>query len=320
MNDWYSACAEAAQQIRDSIPDYYRSRSFPGILGDIKALPPKKALSLFTRKKGLGKQYAYLYLTSGIDNGMGYQACAAEALKYTHGTGIIHGNLLDVGCAVGVTAGVFGIEKATGFDLFPDLLKAAKLTDAITGAHHHYTVADMTQPWPFQCRFDTVFCGLVCHHLKNQSDIRTFFNNANRVMDSGGTLVITLPSGAIATVSQLTQLSDALECFGFRIESRLTGMVVSTDSPVSLFWMFVIIARKISDKTGYDFVHPGFGFQDFRTPVTREEKGAKARVTATKKRQVKHAQFSMITIQDMKEKCSEAPLVYDTIHRCFQQH
>ena len=177
MKTWYEACNKAAALIYETVPDHYRSRTFSGIIGDIKALPPKKAQSLFNRKKGLGKQYAWLYLTKGIDGGKGYQACASEALASVIGTesdDIIRETVLDVGCAVGVTAGILPLEKVTGFDLFPDMLKAACLVDSFTGRDNHYITADMTRTWPLGCVFDTVVCGLVCHHLKEQRDVVTF--------------------------------------------------------------------------------------------------------------------------------------------------
>ncbi len=182
MNEWYSACKKAASVLFKSIPETYRTRTFPGIIGDIKALPAKKALSLISRKNGLGKQYAYLYLTRGIDGGKGYQACAVEALSTVLGErkkDIIKGHILDVGCAVGVTAGIMSLENTTGFDLFRDLLQTAKSIDSITNRKNNYVVADMTEVWPFESVFNTVVCGLVCHHLKTQSDITRFFSNAN---------------------------------------------------------------------------------------------------------------------------------------------
>ena len=107
--NWYEACGIIAGQLGSAVPESYRSRTFPGIIGDIKALPSRKALSLIGRKKGLGVQYARLYLSEGIDGGRGYQACASEALEAVLGDRrhrIIRGDILDAGCAVGVTAGV----------------------------------------------------------------------------------------------------------------------------------------------------------------------------------------------------------------------
>ena len=314
--NWYHACSKAAARLEKKIPEHYRSRTFSGILGDIKALPPKKALSLITRKKGLGTQYAYLYLTRGIDSGRGYQACAVEALSSVlreRKESIISGCILDVGCAVGVTAGVMGIDSVTGFDLFPDLLHAAKLVDSFTGASHNYITANMTGIWPFKRCFDTVVCGLVCHHLKEQAVIVNFFSEANRVLNNGGSLVITLPSGTVSTASRLTTIIDAIEKFGFRIDRNLSGMALSTDSSHSLFWMFVIIARKVSEDTARVFIHPGFGFHDYRTPVTREEKGAQAKETAAKQRRVKHEAFTLISIDELMENCPEKVLIFENI-------
>ena len=316
MTDWYTACDKAAAILTHTVPETYRSRTFSGILGDIKALPPEKALSLISRKKGLGTQYAYLYLTRGIDRGRGYQACAAEALssvlRDTHAD-ILMGNILDVGCAVGVTAGVLGIDRVTGFDLFPDLLRAAQLVDSFTGAHHMYSVADMTRFWPFTCVFDTVVCGLVCHHLKEQSDIVTFFSQANRVLKKDGWIIITLPSGAVSTAAQLISLVKALEHFGFLTERNLSGMVLSTDSSHSLFWMFVLIAQKVSEKIGQVFVSTLFGFPLYRTPVKREDKGVQAKLTLTRERQVKHKTFTMIDIDELKKKYKDYTLIYDNV-------
>ena len=149
---WYDACEKVAGELGEKAPPCYRSRTFSGIIGDIKALSPKKAASLIGRKKGLGTRYAELYLSQGIDRGRGYQACASEALAAALGKDlpyIIRGRVLDAGCAVGVTAGVLGLDRVTGFDLFPDLLRAGRMVDNLTGHRNDYLAADMTRPWPF---------------------------------------------------------------------------------------------------------------------------------------------------------------------------
>ncbi|MFC1490535.1 class I SAM-dependent methyltransferase [Candidatus Latescibacterota bacterium] len=316
MKKWYTACEKAASELYDSIPDTYRTRTFPGIIGDIKALSAKKALSLFTRKSGLGKQYAYLYITQGIDSGKGYQACASEALSSVladRRDDIICGKVLDVGCAVGVTAGILDLENVIGFDLFHDLLGAAKAIDLLSSRRNSYVVSDMTGTWPFRSVFDTVVCGLVCHHLKQQRDIKDFFTNANRVLKQSGSLVITLPSGSISEVSHLNSVYCAIEDFGFRVNRKLSGIVLSDDSSHSLFWMFLIIAEKISDKTGDVFISPSFGFPVYRTPVTRVEKGKKAKETVKKERIVRHTKFKFINIDDLEMKTADKILVYQNL-------
>ncbi len=90
-------------------------------------------------------------------------------------------------------------------------------------------------------------------------------------------------------------------------------MALSTDSSHSLFWMFVIIARKVSEDTAQVFLHPGFGFHDYRTPVTREEKGAQAKETAAKQRRVKHEAFTLIDIDELMEKHAEKTFVFENI-------
>jgi len=313
---WYAACEEVSKIIGESVPEPYRSRTFTGILGDIKALSPKKATSLMGRKKGLGLQYAYLYLTKGIDGGRGYQACAAEALSHILGPlkdDISAGAVLDVGCAVGVTAGVLSLDRVVGFDLFPELLKAAKKVDSITGSRHGYVVADMTRPWPFDRTFDTVVCGLVCHHLKEQRDVVTFFGEANRVLETGGKLVMTLPSGSIASGRQFAELVEAVESFGFEVDRRRSGLVHSADSDISLFWMFCIIAEKVSEKRPDVFVNRNFGFQDFRTPVTREQKGMQARLTAGKERRVRHTSFSLMNAVEICSRYGEEIFIYENL-------
>jgi len=318
MNEWYKACRRAAALIHKTIPEPYRQRTFSGIIGDIKALPAKKALSLVSRKKGIGLQYAYLYLREGIDGGRGYQACAAEALSYVLGeykNKIIRGRILDVGCAVGVTAGVLSLENVTGFDLFSDLLIAAKTVDSLTMRSNRYAVADMTHDWPFMATFDTVVCGLVCHHLKTQSENVTFFSSANRVLNQSGSLVITLPSGSIARPSQLGTLNRGLEHFGFTINKDFSGLVVSTDSVQSLFWMFLITAEKVSNETGDLFIDPDFGFPLYRTPVSREEKGDQARKSICMERTVRHTRFRLIPLDRLLKINGDDVLVYDIVKR-----
>ena len=315
-NEWYEACRKVAANIRKTIPEPYTSRTFSGILGDIKALPPKKALSLISRKKGLGSRYAYLYVRYGIDGGRGYQACAVEALFSLLGARkneIIKGRVLDVGCAVGVTAGILKLEHVTGFDLFVDLLGAARSVDSLTGRVNNYITADMTQDWPFGTFFDTVVCGLVCHHLKTQTEVAAFFSNAHRVLKQHGSLIMTLPSGSISKTSDLLDLFDALENFGFEVNRELSGLVVSTDSSHSLFWMFLIIAGKVSEKKGTVFIHPDFGFPLFRTPVTREQKGAQARETVTKKRMVRHEHFKLLSAVELERNAFDTILDYSTV-------
>ena len=316
MTSWYNACDKAAAIIRESIPVHYRSRTFPGIIGDIKVLSSKKALSLISRKKGLGKQYAWLYLTQGIDQGRGYQACAVEALDTvlgTHREEIIHGRILDTGCAVGVTAGILSLDHIVGFDLFPDLLKAARLTDSFTGTENLYTAADMTHDWPFDCVFDTVVCGMVCHHLKNQKDVVTFFRNANRVLRPGGSLVVTLPAGSVAFAGQMENIIDGLAEFGFQANRKYSGLVLSVDDPRSLFWMFLVVARKVSDTAGRTFISPEFGFPDYRTPVTREQKGEKARLTSTTSRKIKHERFELVDSDMLCKRYGEKTFIFSEL-------
>lgn len=314
--DWYRACGEAAELIAREVPECYRSRTFPGIIGDIKALSAKKAGALIGRKKGLGKQYASLYLSQGIDGGRGYQACALEALDAVSGierTEIIRGRVLDAGCAVGVTAGVLGLEGVTGFDLFPDLLHAAKLTDTLAGRRNSYAAADMTRAWPFSRTFDTVMCGLVCHHLKEQRDIVTFFSSAARTLVPGGSLVITLPSGTVATVRQLYRIAGAVEPFGFRFEERTSGMVMSTDDPQSLFWMFLLSFTRTGECSPRVFIHPAFGFPEFRTPVSRAEKGGRVKTSGTHPRAVRHTAFRILGHGELSTLAGDSPLTYPAV-------
>ena len=316
MTSWYDACVKAASLISENVPQHYRSRTFSGIIGDIKALSPKKALSLISRKKGLGKQYAYLYLTQGIDFGRGYQACAVEALDAVlgaHREDTLRGHVLDVGCAVGVTAGILSLNHVTGFDLFTDLLKASQLVDSFTGNENKYAAADMTHDWPFGCVFDTIVCGMVCHHLKEQRDIVTFFSNANRVLRPGGSLIVTLPAGSIGTAGRLGKIIFGLEDFGFQTNRKFSGLVRSVDDPRSLFWMFLIVAKKVSDTAGQVFISPDFGLPQYRTSETRKEKGEKVRSTVKTRRQVKHERFELIDIDKLHDRYGEKTLVFSVL-------
>ena len=244
---WYKAASDVAGDMSQHIPPQYRSRTFAGMLGDIKALSPRKALSLISRKKGLGLQYAREYVATGIDDGMGYQACTLNAFRAISGDrlrGLTRPPVLDVGCAVGVTAGVLGLDNTWGFDLFIDLLKTAQRIDTRIGRKHSYAVADMTRPWPFAHQYNTVFCGLVCHHLKRQNDIMTFFREASGALLPGGHLIVTLPSGSIDMVPHCGDIVTAIEGFGFKTIPELTGIMMSTDSPHSLYWSFLLVLRK----------------------------------------------------------------------------
>ena len=316
MNTWYQACKTVAKRLKRTIPEPYRTRTFAGIIGDIKVLSSKKALALISRKKGLGTQYAALYLTTGIDEGKGYQACASEALASVLGkrtAKIITGHILDVGCAVGVTAGILSLEHVIGFDLFIDLVLTARSIDDVTGRRNRYLVADMTKEWPFQPSFDTVVCGLVGHHLKTQRDCVSFFSEANRVLKPSGSLVLTLPSGTVATTSNLLDIVHALELFGFRIDREQSGLVLSQDSAHSLFWMFLIIAEKISSDTDTVFVQPDFAFPAFRIPVPREKKGERVKKTRRSARRVRHTQFALVALTEMEQKFPDTMLDYSTI-------
>lgn len=315
-DDWFRACGEAASRIAEEVPVYYRTRTFSGIIGDIKALSPRRAQSLLARKKGLGKQYARLYLDQGIDSGRGYQACAAEALGNILGNcrpGMCGESILDVGCAVGVTAGILELEGVTGFDLFPDLLLAARLVDDLAGKKNSYLCADMTRTWPFRRAFRTVVCGLVCHHLKGQPDILTFFSSACRVLEPGGSLVVTLPSGSVASIPQALNLSRAMEEFGFTVDTRLSGMVLSTDDPRSLFWMFLFVLTKTTERIPDVFIHPGFGFPEYRTPVTREEKGERVKLSGLHVRGVRHKAFRLIGFEELSGRLDAMPLTFPNI-------
>jgi len=316
MDDWYRECGKVADLIEREVPDWYRSRTFAGIIGDIKALSPKKASSLIARKKGLGTRYAYLYLAKGVDGGKGYQACACEALRSVlkdSRRDAIRGRILDVGCAVGVTAGVLDLEGVAGFDLFPDLLRAARQVDSRIGRNNTYVVADMTREWPFRSVFDTVVCGLVCHHLREQNDILAFFTSASRVLVTGGSLIITLPSGSVSTTRQLEEIAGAIEGFGFRCDGELTGMVVSTDGVRSLFWMFVLLFTKTSDSRAAVFIHPRFGFPDVRTPVSREQKGERVRSSEKNPRSVRHTAFRLLSLEELYSSFPESVFVFRNV-------
>ena len=370
-DQWYDACRIAAAELLPEIPDWYRSRTFSGIIGDIKALPSRKALSLYTRKKGLALQYAYQYLVTGIDRGRGYQACAAAALAdllnipirpeivvrqahhernetvrpepveghkntvipaqagihsvRTVGTehcfvspveGLAQGTVLDVGCAVGVTAGVLELEKVVGFDLFIDLVRTARMVDRIAGKQNRYLVADMMRDWPFGVeRFDAVVCGLVCHHLKTQAEVAGFFRNANRVLKEGGLLALTLPAGSIATVRVFRQFCNGLGSFGFDIDEAATGLTFSTDDPESLFWMFPVCAVKRGESVSDVFVDNSFSFREIRTPVTREEKAGKARTTAGSARHAIHRRFALLDMQHFADTMGvDEPLVFEHVN------
>ncbi len=319
MTEWYQACVQTASAIEPSVPEMYRSRTFSGIIGDIKSLPSRKALSLISRKRGLGLRYAYLYLTTGIDNGRGYQACAAEALKHCLGDNvkeILRNRVLDIGCAVGVTAGIFGLEEVTGLDLFTDLLTTAQTVDNLTGHTNHYITADMTNRWPLGNRtFSTVTCGLVCHHLKNQRVVSDFFMECNRVLVPGGALVITLPSGTIANAGYFRNILNGLRDFGFHVDTTLSGLVLSTDSERSLFWMFQIIAKKTGEPVNPVFIDPDFSFPQYRTPVPRTVKGEKARETAGKSRTVLHRHFRLLDVDVLGTSTGNTDFVYGNLSK-----
>lgn len=315
---WYKACEKAAEILIERVPEHYRSRTFSGIIGDIKALSPKKALSLLSRKKGLGIQYARLYMTDGIDNGFGYQACASEAVSaHLADKQLLDGDILDVGCAVGVSGGVLGIESLTAFDLFPDIVYGACLIDSITGADNHYAVADMTRPWPFRTAFDTVIAGLVCHHLKEQISVHNFFTEAGSALKLNGTLLITLPSGSIAYARQLNELSAALSTYGFEVDNDQSGIIVSTDSDHSLFWMFLLKVKKVRNQGAEVFIRKDFGFHELKTPVTRVVKAEKARQTVTAKRRTRHTRFTFIDMDELFETAKADVLTFDTVKNLF---
>ena len=318
---WYEACREASSLLSPQVPEYYRSRTFSGIIGDIKALSSRKALSLYTRKKGLGLQYAFQYLATGIDRGRGYQACAATALaSVLKNFGRLNqlgakGSVLDAGCAVGVTAGILELEEVVGFDLFADLVRTARLIDTIAGKKNQYLIADMKKDWPFgNNRFDAVVGGLVCHHLKTQGEVAGFFRNASRVLRKDGTLILTLPAGSIATARILQTICEGISSFGFEVDYEETGLLASTDDPDSLFWMFLLTAAKRSESMPSIFVNPSFSFLNIRTPVTREEKAGKARVTAGRDRHAIHSRFALLDMRHLADVAGEdEPLVFEHV-------
>ena len=92
-------------------------------------------------------------------------------------------------------------------------------------------------------------------------------------------------------------------------------MVLSTDTSHSLFWMFVIIARKVSDDRADVFINRQFGFPSYRTPVSREKKGIQAKITAKKERIIKHETFTLIGIDELKEVCGKKVLVYENVSK-----
>jgi SAM-dependent methyltransferase len=257
------------------------------------------------------------YLATGIDSGRGYQACAASALSAvleTQTVSYLKPPVLDIGCAVGVLGGILGIDDITGIDLFVELLQTAVLVDTFSGRKNHYLTADMTRDWPVSRVYGTILCGLVCHHLKTQSDIVRFFMNANRALSTGGSLIITLPAGTVATVEKLISLTRGIESFGFRIEPATTGLIRSADDPHSLFWMFLITAIRETQPRTDTFISPSFSFPDFRTPITRVEKGDRARLTVQEERQVSHNQFRLIPFETLFSVSNSLPLIYEEVN------
>ena len=314
---WYTACREAASRISRTIPAPYRSRTFSGIIGDIKALTPKQALSLCSRKKGLGRQYAFGYLATGVDDGRGYQACAATALDYVlknREPDALGESILDVGCAVGVTGGVLGRENIVGFDLFIDLIRAARVVDSLAGRQNAYVVADMTRDWPFEGGFDTVVSGLVCHHLKTQAEVSRFFRNTNRVLKNDGSLIVTFPAGTIASAGILRDVCEGLRSFGFADSPDTTGLVVSADNPHALFWMFLLHARKRSQPVSNIFIDRSFAFPAVRTPVSRVEKSSRARIVRGHERRVVHERFRLVPLDELTELAGDdRALTFDAV-------
>ena len=172
----------------------------------------------------------------------------------------------------------------------------------------------MTRPWPFSdSTLDTVICALVCHHLKDNRDIFTFFKNASATLVSGGPPIMTLPAGSISNTDRLETITRAIEERGFRRIPEYCGMSVSIDDPRSLFWMFLLVFEKTSPFRGGVFVHDKFGFPEFKTPETRVEKGEKVRSSAKKERLARHGSFRFFTIGELLGGGESRTLVYETV-------
>jgi hypothetical protein len=96
-------------------------------------------------------------------------------------------------------------------------------------------------------------------------------------------------------------------------------MAVSADSEHSLFWAFIIVACKNSPPLSDVFIEPSFGFHHYRTPVTREEIGKRARVTAFAGRSVRHESFVFHPLDTLLDSVRDTVLVFEnvrTMNRC----
>ena len=90
--------------------------------------------------------------------------------------------------------------------------------------------------------------------------------------------------------------ADGLGTFGFTVMGDVSGLVMSRDVENSVFWMFLLVAEKTGDYRGGPFVSADFAFPAIRTPVTRVEKGERARRTILSERGVRHHDFRLLPL------------------------
>jgi cyclopropane fatty-acyl-phospholipid synthase-like methyltransferase len=160
--------------------------------------------------------------------------------------GLVHGEVLDVGCGYGDNA-VYLAKRGfsvTGVDISPTALVTAGQRAADAGVAVRFTVADATTLAGYTDAFDTVIDSGMYHGL-DDDDKRRYLAAAHRATRPGATLLLTAFTDANAEgrawprpmVSERT-LRDTLGEAGWDITSLTTATTHLThEGTDAAFWM-----------------------------------------------------------------------------------
>lgn len=105
---------------------------------------------------------------------------------------------------------------------------------------------------------DAVVCSLAFHYSHSSDDRAAVLYETNRVLKPEGYYLLTLPEKYL-DAQQYKLFAAALEKFGFRVETRLSGKAQATDCRDVPFNVWLIVAQKVSEPES-----PNISMDEFR--------------------------------------------------------
>jgi 2-polyprenyl-3-methyl-5-hydroxy-6-metoxy-1,4-benzoquinol methylase len=167
-----------------------------------------------------------------------------ESVVAWHDAGLVHGEVLDIGCGLGDNAIYLAQRgfKVTGLDLSPTALSTAEQRAADAGVTVRFAVADATKLDGYTAAFDTIIDSGMFHCLDDDGK-RSYTEAAHRATRPGANMLMSCFSDAnpqaelpVPVVSEKT-LRETLDGAGWQI----TSLEQMTAQPIGLpemqFWL-----------------------------------------------------------------------------------